>query len=98
MRNSVRQITMIILLTALLIPGLAHARTPIPHPAQSLRGDASLTLPDLGSFTSVWNLLTNWLKNGTVLDPSGSQGATDNSGTSTGGDNGTVLDPSGGPK
>jgi hypothetical protein len=100
MRSTVRQISVILLLAALLVPGLLQARTPVRHSAHTVQSAQSVQTP--GFFSSVWSLLTNsLLKAGTTLDPSGtgtgsgSGGATSSSGT---GDAGTVLDPSGGTK
>src|SRR5436305_2566523 len=67
MRSTVRQITVTILLTVLLAPGLLHARTPARHPAQA-SGKASVSRP--GMLDSVWSLLTSLLKTGGQLDPS----------------------------
>jgi hypothetical protein len=96
MRSTVRQITIVILLLAVLLaPGLLQARTPIRHEAQSPRASVSRAIPQTGSFSSVWNLLSNWLKTGVGLDPSG---GAPSSGSTSNGDTGTQLDPSGTPK
>jgi hypothetical protein len=92
---------MIILLGILLAPGLAEARTPVRHDMESQRARvaaAASAASKGGSFSSVWNLLSNWMKTGIGLDPSGSKppaGST-GSGSSTS-DTGTQLDPSGVP-
>jgi hypothetical protein len=100
MRTFARQISVITLLAILLAPGLLQARTaPVRHSAQ-----ASVSAPEslLGSFVSVWNLLTGYLKNGGQLDPSGSPSGSTPSSTppssTTSSDNGGQLDPSGTPK
>jgi hypothetical protein len=93
MRSTVRQISVILLLAALLVPGLLQARTPTrhsAHPAQSVQ-----RVTDPGFFSAVWNLLTSgWLKTGGQLDPLGLNppppgGSSTDSGTDTGGQ----LDP-----
>ncbi|HEX4497743.1 MAG TPA: hypothetical protein VIE43_18865 [Thermoanaerobaculia bacterium] len=104
MRSKVRQITMILLLTILLAPGLMQAQTPARH--HSPRSSASLADSTTGSFSAVWNLLSTLFKNGIGLDPSGGTpppppgGNTSSaaSGINGSNDNGTQLDPSGGPK
>jgi hypothetical protein len=97
MRTFARQISMIALLTVLMAPGLLQARTaPVRHRAQA---SASATAGSLGSFLSVWNLLTSYLKNGGQMDPNGSP-LPPPSGTNstTMGDNGGQMDPNGVPK
>lgn len=91
MRSTIRRTTVTILLTALLAPGLIHARTPVRHQPR-----ASVSTPVLseGFFSSVWNLLSNLLKTGPGLDPSGTPPPPSSATTDTG----TQLDPSGGPK
>ncbi len=97
MRTTVRQVTVAILLTVLLAPGLLQARTPARHLAQA-SSSTSISATEL--FSSVWNLLIGpMLKNGGQLDPSG--GGTHGSApapTPPSGDNGGQLDPSGMPK
>jgi hypothetical protein len=105
MRSKVRQITMILLLTILLAPGLMQAQTPTRH--HSPRPGASLADPAAGSFSAVWNLLSTMFKTGIGLDPSGgtpppppggSTSSAASGGNGSNGDTGTQLDPSGGPK
>ena len=101
MRTFARQISMIALLTILLAPGLLQARTaPVRHDTRIERASASRSIPQAGSFSAVWNLLSTWLKTGVGLDPSGSgssgPGVTTTSTTSTS-DTGIGLDPSGKP-
>jgi len=92
MRSTIRQITVTILLTVLLAPGLLHARTPVRHPAQtSVRTAASKP----GMLDSVWVLLTNLLKTGGQLDPAGTPPPP--SGNSATTDTGGQLDPAGTP-
>jgi hypothetical protein len=99
MRSSIRQMTMIILLTVLLAPGLLHARTaPLRHQVPA----RAVSVPELGiagNLASVWNLLTNLMKTGNTLDPSGGGSTTSgtNTTTTTNGDTGSTLDPSGTP-
>jgi hypothetical protein len=98
MRTTVRQVTVAILLTVLLAPGLLQARTPARHLAQA-SSSTSISATEL--LSSVWNLLIgSMLKNGGQLDPSG--GSTGSTTTATPpaapGDNGGQLDPSGTPK
>ena len=102
MRSSIRQMTVIILLTVLLAPRLLHARTlPLRH-----QGPARVaSIPELGiagSLASVWNLLTHLMKTGGQMDPNGGtppppsgsgMTATD---SDTGGDTGGQMDPNGG--
>jgi hypothetical protein len=95
MRSTVRQISVVTLLAVLLAPGLVHARTPVRHETQKPRASASRAIQQSGSFSSVWNLLSSWMKTGVGLDPSG---GTPPTGSTSNGDTGTQLDPSGGPK
>lgn len=99
MRTFARQTSMIALLTLLLAPGLLQARTaPVRHDTRISRTSVSRPIPQAGSFATVWNLLSTWLKTGVGLDPSGSSGpgVTTTSTTSTS-DTGIGLDPSGKP-
>jgi hypothetical protein len=95
MRSTVRQISVILLLVALLAPGLLQARTPARQSARTAQSTQTVREP--GLFSSVWNLLTSgWLKTGPTLDPSGSPDpGTGSSSTGTTGDTGPTLDPSG---
>jgi hypothetical protein len=106
MRSSVRQITVILLLTVLLAPGLLQARTPARHGVQARAGAAVF---EAGFFGVVWNLLTGFfggdsgslLKTGSQLDPAGSttpgsSGTTSSTSTTTT-DTGSQLDPAGQP-
>jgi hypothetical protein len=99
MRSTVRQISVILLLAALLVPGLLQARTPARHSARTAQSTQMTKEPSV--FSSVWNLLTSgWLKTGPTLDPSGAPsgsgtGTGGSSSTSTTGDTGPTLDPSG---
>jgi hypothetical protein len=97
MRTTVRQVTVAILLTVLLAPGLLLARTPARHLAQA-SSSPSISATEL--FSSVWNLLIGpLLKNGGQLDPSGGHGTTTTTAPPAApGDNGGQLDPSGTPK
>jgi len=100
MRSSIRQMTMIFLLTVLLAPGLLHARTaPLGH-----QGTARFaSIPELGiagKLASVWSLLTNYAKTGGQMDPNGGtppppsgSGMTT---TTTNSDTGGQMDPNGG--
>lgn len=96
MRSTVRQISVILLLVALLAPGLLQARTPARHSARTAQSTQTVREP--GIFSSVWNLLTSgWLKTGPTLDPSGGGTGTGGTGTASAtGDTGPTLDPSGG--
>jgi len=96
MRSTVRQISVILLLVALLAPGLLQARTPARHSARTAPSTQTVKRP--GLFSSVWNLLTSGLlKTGPTLDPSGGLGTGGSgSSSSTTGDTGPTLDPSGG--
>jgi len=96
MRSSIRQMTVILLLTVLLAPGLLHARTaPLRH-----EGPARVaSVPELGiagKLASVWNLLANLMKTGSTLDPSGSPNGATTTTSASNGDTGSTLDPSGG--
>lgn len=99
MRSTVQRISVILLLVALLAPGLLQARTPARRSARTTQ--SIQTVKDPGFFSSVWSLLTNGLlKTGPALDPSGSGSGTGGSSSSstTGdgtGDTGPALDPSG---
>jgi hypothetical protein len=95
MKTSIRPIAILVILAILLAPGLSFAKTVPVHSSShtTIRTDASS--PQIFSaFTSVWNLLTQHLKSGIGLDPSGSPTPP----SSTSSDTGTQLDPSGGPK
>jgi len=97
MRTFARQISMIALLTMLLAPGLLQARTaPVRHDTRIERASVSRSIPQAGSFSAVWNLLSNWLKTGVGLDPSGATSPAPPAGTSNS-DTGIGLDPSGKP-
>ena len=108
MRSTMKKMTVILLLTAFLVPGLAQARGLMWESATVSRDT------ETGFFGMVWNLLTSMFEknggtldpsgattptsggsgdNGGTLDPSGSSGTTNTDGT---GDNGGTLDPSGG--
>ena len=100
MKTTTRHISVIILLAILLAPGLVEARTPVRHDMQSQRTRVAVTASKGSSFSSVWNLLSNWMKTGIGLDPSGSPaptGSTSSGSSSTTGDTGVQLDPSGTP-
>jgi hypothetical protein len=95
MRSTVRQISVILLLVALLAPGLLQARTTARHSAHTTQSVQTVKAP--GFFSTVWNLLTNgWLKNGGQMDPLGliPPGGSTTSSSST--DNGGQMDPVGG--
>lgn len=97
MRSRVRSITMILLLTILLAPGLLHARTaPAGHRAQASVSLPTLDLRVFNTFSSVWNLLTNMMKTGGQMDPAGSPPPSGSSTSSA--DTGGQLDPAGTPK
>jgi hypothetical protein len=103
MCSSIRRTTVVLLVTAFLIPGILAARTPA---SSSPRLDVSR--PE-GFFDSMWSLLAKLLeigpigmtKTGGSLDPSGTtppNGTTTTTTTSDEpGDNGGALDPSGKP-
>lgn len=94
MRATVRQISVILLLVALLAPGLLQARTPARHSAHTTQ-----TVQAPGFLITVWNLLTNGLllKNGGQMDPLGSTTTTTTTSSSTtNSDNGGQMDPLGG--
>ncbi|HEY0556448.1 MAG TPA: hypothetical protein VGG20_19495 [Thermoanaerobaculia bacterium] len=94
MRSSLRPIAFIVLLTFLLVPGLSFARTAPAH--HSALTSASAPSTDIfRAFTSVWNLLTSYLKNGGQMDPNGAP--TPPPPTSSA-DNGGQMDPNGTPK
>jgi len=89
--------TVAILLMALIAPGLLHARTaPVRHSAPASVSAVSLAGALSSQVHSVWNLLTNLLKTGSQLDPSGTKPPGTSSTTGTG-DTGSQLDPSGTP-
>ena len=107
MSSSLRRATVImILLGVILVPGLLQAKTPA-------RDWAHINRPasEVGFFSMVWSLLTNFREIGAGIDPSGSfsaknGGQMDPSGrpvpppppgnNSTTGENGGQMDPSGG--
>lgn len=96
---SMKKMTVILLLTALLAPGIAQARTWTWESATVSRD------METGFFGMVWNLLAGMFeKTGGALDPSGKPVPTDGSGSnsSTTDDDGEeetggALDPSGLP-
>ena len=94
MRSSLRPIATIVLLTFLLVPGLSFARTaPAHHFAPTSAGAPA---PEIFSaFTSVWNLLTSYLKNGGQMDPNGAPPPPPQTSSA---DNGGQMDPNGTPK
>ena len=101
MRSSIRQMTMIFLLTGLLAPGLLQARTaPLRH--QNTERFASI--PELGiagKLVSVWNLRTSYAKTGGQMDPNGGtppppSGSGMTTTTTSGSDTGGQMDPNGG--
>src|SRR5882757_1196773 len=99
MKSSLRPIAFIVLLTLLLAPGLSFARTSPVHRSAPL--SATAPAPEIFSaFTSVWNLLTSYLKNGGQMDPNGAPlpPPPPTSQSATSGDNGGQMDPNGGPK
>ncbi len=101
MKSTTRHASVIILLAILLAPGLVEARTPVRHDIESQRARVAATASKGSSLSSVWNLLSNWMKTGIGLDPSGSPAPTGSTGSgsssSTTSDTGVQLDPSGTP-
>lgn len=100
MKTTTRQIAVITLLAVLSAPSLAGARTPVRHDMESQRARVASAASRAGSFSSVWNLLSNWMKTGIGLDPSGSPAPTGSTGSgtsTTSSDTGAQLDPSGTP-
>jgi hypothetical protein len=97
MRSSVRPITFIVLLTLLLVPGLLSARTiPVRHAAATSVSSPAVEM--FSAFTSVWNLLTSYLKNGGQMDPNGAPVPPPPTTMSDTADNGGQMDPNGVPK
>jgi hypothetical protein len=96
MRSTVRQISVILLLVALLAPGLLQARTPVRRSAHTTQSTQTVKTP--GFLITVWNLLTNGLllKNGGQMDPLGSTSTSTTTSSSTTTDNGGQMDPVGG--
>ena len=96
MRSSVRQMTIVTLLTILLAPGLLQARTaPVGH---SARASVVAQAPGTGFFellSSAWNLLNPYRKNGPTMDPNGGK-PVPGTRSATSGDNGPTMDPNGG--
>ena len=94
MRSTVRQISIILLLAVLLVPGLLQARTPARHSAHT-----TPATHEVGVLIAVWNLLaTGWLKTGGQMDPVGSTPPSSGSTTSTSSDTGGQMDPVGTPQ
>jgi len=102
MRSSIRRTTVVLLVTAFLVPGILQARTPQAHWNQ---GSVSSTQ---GFFRTVWSLLTSfWLsegtgslaKNGCGLDPAGNPLPCEEPSSTTNGTGytGSGLDPAGHP-
>lgn len=95
MRSTVRQISVILLLVALLAPGLLQARTPARHSAHTTPSAQSVQTP--GFFSAVWNLLTSGLlKTGGQMDPLGSPSPSSGTSATTSSDTGGQMDPVGG--
>ncbi|HEX6903733.1 MAG TPA: hypothetical protein VF789_28745 [Thermoanaerobaculia bacterium] len=101
MSSTLKKMTVILLLTAFLAPGLAQARDWAWESATVSRDT------EVGFFGMVWNLLTSMFeKNGGMLDPNGGPAPVDGTGDDTstttttttggGGENGGMLDPNGG--
>lgn len=101
MRSTMKKMTVILLLTAFLVPGLAQAQDWMWESATVSRDT------EVGFFGMVWNLLTSMFdKNGGMLDPNGDPAPTDSTGDETtattttsgggSGENGGMLDPNGG--
>lgn len=99
MGSTMKKMTVILLLTAFLAPGLAQAQ------AWSWNKESVVTKSDASFMSLVWNLLSSFVaKTGGHLDPSGGTATgttgtgatTDTTGTETT-DNGGHLDPSGQP-
>jgi hypothetical protein len=98
MRSSIRPVVLLVLLAFLLVPGLLFAKTaPVRH---SARTSVSSPASDIFSaFTSVWNLLTSYVKSGGQMDPNGAPVPPPPPMTSAdAGDNGGQMDPNGTPK
>ncbi len=95
MRSTIRQISVVLLLAVLLAPGLAQARTPVRHVAQSSQTVSGTAPASIFSLASVRNLLTRLMKTGPTLDPSGGTGSGGTGTSAPSGDTGSVLDPSG---
>ena len=101
MRSTMKKITVILLLTAFLAPGLTQAQTWTWESATVSRDT------ETGFFGMVWNLLTSMFdKNGGSMDPSGAPtpvppdpdaSTTTTTGTTGETDNGGSMDPSGQP-
>ncbi len=101
MGSMMKKMTVILLLTAFLAPGLAQARDWAWESATVSRDT------EIGFFGMVWNLLTSMFeKNGGAMDPSGTPkpgsldpdtSTTTTTGTDDETDNGGALDPSGRP-
>lgn len=97
MKSSLRTVAIIVLLGFLLVPALSLARTaPVHHAA---RTSVSSPSPEIFSvFTSVWNLLTSYVKSGGQMDPNGGSTLPPPSTTADAGDTGGQMDPNGVPK
>lgn len=93
MRSLFRRVTLVLILSAVLVPGLAQAGPRI-----------SAAEPAAGAFAFLWDALCGWMKNGAEVDPSeaprpgilSDNGAElDPSGSTAPADNGAEVDPSG---
>jgi len=95
MRSHFRRVTLVLILSAVLVPGLAQAEPRV-----------SADDPIAGAFAFLWDALFGWMKNGAELDPDGlpapqpsspsDLGAgLDPAGSSVPSDNGAELDPNG---
>lgn len=91
MRSLVRRVTLVLILSAVLVPGLAQAGPRV-----------SAAEPTAGAFTFLWEALFGWMKNGAEVDPDGVPAALsdngaelDPNGATAPSDNGAEVDPNG---
>jgi hypothetical protein len=93
MRSLVRRVTLVLILSAVFVPGLAQAGPRV-----------SADVPIAEAFAFLWDALFGWVKNGAEVDPDGAlrpgalsdNGAElDPDGSTAPSDNGAELDPNG---
>lgn len=83
MRSLFRRVTLVLILSAVLVPGLAQAGPRV-----------SAAEPVAGAFAFLWDALFGWMKNGAEVDPDGASAPEAN----TPSDLGAGLDPAGAPQ
>lgn len=84
MRSLFRRVTLVLILSAVLLPSLVQAAP---------RASAAERIARSGGFAFLWDALFGWAKNGAEVDPDGASAP----GARTPSDLGAGLDPAGAP-